>query len=63
MNPGIEFVDQGGLLKNPVFPQVAITKGNGNTIYIGGQNAITKLCRVPGTNDEFNVVRNLKTVS
>ncbi|MCW3072689.1 MAG: RidA family protein [Bacteroidetes bacterium] len=39
------------LLKNPAFSQIAITKGNGNTIYIGGQNAITKDLEIIGKGD------------
>jgi enamine deaminase RidA (YjgF/YER057c/UK114 family) len=42
MNSSIEFKNPEGLSKNPAFSQAAITKGNGSTIYIGGQNAITK---------------------
>jgi|SRR6478736_2444994 len=48
MNSSIEFVSPDGLLKNPAFSQAAITKGNGNTIYIGGQNAITKDLEIIG---------------
>lgn len=39
------------LLKNPAFSQIAITKGNGKTIYIGGQNAITKDLEIIGKGD------------
>jgi enamine deaminase RidA (YjgF/YER057c/UK114 family) len=48
MNKNIEFKNPESLLKNPAFSQVAITKGNGNTIYIGGQNAITKNLEIVG---------------
>ena len=51
MNASIEFVNPDGLLKNPAFSQVAVTKGVGNTIYIGGQNAITKDLEIIGKGD------------
>ena len=38
-------------MKNPAFSQIAITKGNGRTIYIGGQNAITKDLEIIGKDD------------
>ncbi len=48
MNSSIEFLNPDELLKNPAFSQVAITKGKGSTIYIGGQNAITKDLEIIG---------------
>jgi len=48
MNATIEFLNPDELLKNPAFSQVAITKGSGSTIYIGGQNAITKDLEIIG---------------
>lgn len=39
------------MLKNPAFSQVAVTKGSGQTIYIGGQNAITKDLEIIGKGD------------
>ncbi len=48
MNSSIKFLNPDELLKNPAFSQVAITKGNGSTIYIGGQNAITKDLQIIG---------------
>src|SRR5688572_25897394 len=51
MNNKIDFINPDGLLKNPAFSQIAITKGNGNTIYIGGQNAITKDLQIIGKGD------------
>ena len=47
----IEFINPDELLKNPAFSQAAITKGSGNTIYIGGQNAITKDQEIIGKGD------------
>lgn len=66
MNTGIEFINPEGLLKNPAFSQVAITKGNGSTIYIGGQNAITKELEIIGKGDikvqtEY-ILNNIETV-
>jgi len=51
MNNKIDFINPEGLLKNPAFSQIAITKGIGNTIYIGGQNAITKDLEIIGKGD------------
>lgn len=47
----IQFINPDGLLKNPAFSQAAITRGDGNTIYIGGQNAITKDLQIIGKGD------------
>lgn len=51
MNNKIDFINPDELLKNPAFSQIAITKGSGNTIYIGGQNAITKDLQIVGKGD------------
>ena len=51
MNNKIDFINPDGLMKNPAFSQIAITKGSGNTIYIGGQNAITKDLEIIGKGD------------
>src|SRR6188768_835958 len=51
MNNKIDFINPEGMLKNPAFSQIAITKGHGNTIYIGGQNAITKDLEIIGKGD------------
>ena len=51
MSKKIEFINPEGLLKNPAFSQIAITKGSGNTIYIGGQNAISKDLEIIGKDD------------
>jgi len=47
----IQFINPDGLLKNPAFSQAAITRGDGDTIYIGGQNAITKDLQIIGKGD------------
>lgn len=65
MNSAIEFLNPDELVKNPAFSQVAITKGNGSTIYIGGQNAITKNLEIIGKGDialqtEY-VLKNVET--
>lgn len=51
MSHHIEFKNPDQLLKNPAFSQVAITKGAGQTIYIGGQNAITSQLEIIGKGD------------
>ncbi|WP_221391920.1 RidA family protein [Dyadobacter sp. NIV53] len=51
MSSDITFLNPDELLKNPAFSQIAITKGNGSTIYIGGQNAITKDLEIIGRGD------------
>ncbi len=47
----IDFINPEELLKNPAFSQVAVTKGSGNTIYVGGQNAVTKDAQIVGKDD------------
>jgi enamine deaminase RidA (YjgF/YER057c/UK114 family) len=51
MSSKIEFINPDSMLKNPAFSQIAITRGSGNTIYIGGQNAITKDLEIIGKGD------------
>lgn len=65
MKSGIDFLNPDGLSKNPAFSQVAITKGNGSTVYIGGQNAITADLNIVGKDDikaqtEY-VLKNIET--
>ena len=48
---GIEYLNPEGLHKNPAFSQVVVTQGNGRTIYIGGQNAITPTGEIVGKGD------------
>ena len=65
MNNKIDFINPDELLKNPAFSQIAITKGSGNTIYIGGQNAITKDLEIIGKGDitiqTDYVLKNIET--
>jgi len=51
MSNKTDLISPDELLKNPAFSQIAITKGSGNTIYIGGQNAITKDLEIIGKGD------------
>jgi enamine deaminase RidA (YjgF/YER057c/UK114 family) len=51
MSTSVKFLNPDELLKNPAFSQIAVTKGNGSTIYIGGQNAITKDQKIIGKGD------------
>jgi len=65
MNSKIDFINPDELLRNPAFSQIAITKGNGNTIHIGGQNAITKDREIIGKGDiaaqtEY-ILKNIET--
>ena len=65
MNSSIEFLNPAELLKSQAFSQVAITKGNGDTIYIGGQNAISKDLEIIGKGDitvqtEY-ILKNIET--
>jgi len=65
MNNKIDFINPDGLLKSSAFSQIAITKGSGNTIYIGGQNAVTKDLQIVGKGDitaqtEY-VLKNIET--
>ncbi len=65
MNNKIDFINPEELLKNPAFSHVAITTGPGNTIYIGGQNAITKDLEIIGKGDiakqTAHVLENIET--
>jgi enamine deaminase RidA (YjgF/YER057c/UK114 family) len=61
----IDFINPDELLKNPAFSQIAITRGSGNTVYIGGQNAITKDLEIIGKGDvavqtEY-ILKNIET--
>jgi enamine deaminase RidA (YjgF/YER057c/UK114 family) len=47
----IDFISPGSLLQNPAFSHIAVTRGNGNTVYIGGQNAINKDQEIIGKGD------------
>jgi enamine deaminase RidA (YjgF/YER057c/UK114 family) len=51
MSSSIKFLNPDALLKNPAFSQAALVKGNGSTLYIGGQNAITKDQEIIGKGD------------
>jgi enamine deaminase RidA (YjgF/YER057c/UK114 family) len=51
MQKHVEFRNPEHLSKNPAFSQVAITSGTGRTIYIGGQNAISKDLEITGKGD------------
>ncbi|MEI7584935.1 RidA family protein [Runella sp.] len=65
MKTKIDFINPEELLKNPAFSQIEITKGSGPTIYIGGQNAITKDLKIIGKGDialqtEY-ILKNIET--
>ncbi|MBC7485205.1 MAG: RidA family protein [Cytophagaceae bacterium] len=65
MSNNIDFINPYELLKNPAFSQIAITKGSGDTIYIGGQNAITKDMEIIGKGDITQqtayILKNIET--
>ncbi|MEM7106772.1 MAG: RidA family protein [Bacteroidota bacterium] len=60
-----EYINPKGLLKNPAFSQIVITRGSGKTIYVGGQNAVDKNAELVGKNDiaaqTEQVMKNLAT--
>lgn len=66
MNDHISFINPEGLMSNPAFSQVVVTKGSGSTIYIGGQNAITKELEIVGKGDialqTAHILKNIETV-
>lgn len=51
MKSGIELISPERLIQDPAFSRVAITKGHGDTIYIGGQNAIKEDQEIVGKGD------------
>lgn len=51
METEIEFINPEELLQSPAFSQIAITRSKGRTIYIGGQNAVTKDHEIIGKGD------------
>ena len=46
-----EHINPDGLFSNAAFSQVVSTQGKGQTIYIGGQNAVNKNAEIVGKND------------
>ena len=46
-----EHINPDGLFKSPAFSQVVTTRGNGKTIYIGGQNAVDQKLNIIGKGD------------
>jgi len=51
MRSTVEFINPEGFLENPAFSHIAVTHGQGSTIYIGGQNAINKNREIIGPCD------------
>lgn len=64
MENKIEHINPNGLIKNPAFSQIITTEGNGQTIYIGGQNAVNGNGEIVGKNDILQqteqVMKNLE---
>ncbi|MEZ4793468.1 MAG: RidA family protein [Gelidibacter sp.] len=46
-----QHINPDGLFKSPAFSQIVTTQGNGNTIYIGGQNSVDQNHEIVGKND------------
>jgi len=65
MNNNIQHIDPDGLLKNPAFSQGVVTRGNGKTIYIGGQNSVNANRETIGKNNlqvrTEQVMQNIQT--
>jgi enamine deaminase RidA (YjgF/YER057c/UK114 family) len=65
MKAEIQCINPDGLIRNPAFSQAIITSGEGNTIYIGGQNAVDGNGNVVGKNDfaaqTRQVMKNIDT--
>lgn len=65
MDNKIQYINPGGLSKNPAFSQVVTTQGNGKTIYIGGQDAVNLKGEIIGKGDiaaqTEQVMKNLQT--
>ncbi|WP_143305849.1 RidA family protein [Chitinophaga vietnamensis] len=65
MNSQVQYINPDGLSKNPAFSQAVITQGNGKTIYIGGQNAVTAQGEIIGKGEvgeqTEQVMKNLQT--
>lgn len=51
MKGQVEHLNPAGLLNNPAFSQAIVTQGNGKTVYIGGQNAVTASHEIVGKGD------------
>lgn len=61
----MKHINPEGLIKNPAFSQIVITSGKGNTIYIGGQNAVNREREIVGIGNialqTDQVMKNLET--
>lgn len=51
MDKPIQFFNPEELSRNPAFSQAVVTRGGGQTIYIGGQNAVNAKNELIGKND------------
>lgn len=64
MNAKILYINPDGLSKNPAFSQMVITQGSGQTIYIGGQDAVDKNGEIVGkeniSEQTIQVMKNLQ---
>ena len=65
MGGRVDFLNPGGLHRNPAFSNVAVVSGSVRTIYIGGQDAVDAEGNIVGIGDiaaqTEQVLRNLRT--
>lgn len=65
MEGKVEYINPGGLFKNPAFSQLVTTEGKGKTIYIGGQDAVNEQGEIVGKGDiglqTEQVMKNIQT--
>jgi enamine deaminase RidA (YjgF/YER057c/UK114 family) len=61
----VTYLSPEGLFKSPAYSQLVVTKGSLQTVYVGGQNAITKEGQLVGKGDlkaqAVQTLNNLKT--
>src|SRR5215831_10701576 len=65
MGGRVDFLNPGGLHRNPAFSNVAVVSGSVRTIYIGGQDAVDAEGNIVGIGDiaaqTEQVLRNVRT--
>lgn len=65
MNSKTQYINPEDLYRNPAFSQVVTTQGNGKTIYVGGQDALSGQGEIIGKSNlgeqTEQVMKNLQT--